>query len=408
MLMPVLLVLVATFCVVCAVTINDKSDATLNLVEEHEPTAADVQRLYRALSDADATAASAFLAAGDEPDDLRKRYEDDIAVAGPTLGLAAVDRAGDPRVAKEIGVIGRQVPVYAGLVETARTYNQQGKPIGGAYLREASHLMRSQILPAAERLYRLQTERVLHERDAATRFPALPVGLGVAALLALLAASLYLSHISRRRLNLGLLAASGAILIGVLWSGVALTVHASRAESGLHSERVESLSQGRITALQARADELLTLVARGNGAAYADEFDELADRLTGPAGAGGLLHSAQVGADGTVAKHLDDAVDASQAWLQAYKAERNLDNEGDYDGAVAVAIGDGKTASTPAFAELDTSIAKAIGAERQLFVDETVGAARSLTGLAVGWSIIAVIAAGGVVFGIWQRLREFR
>lgn len=195
-----LLVLIALLGTVAVVTAGGKSEATWALVEGHEPTAADVQRLYRALSDADATAARTFLAAGAAPDGLRQRYEDDIAVAGPTVGLAAVDRAGDPRVAREISVIGRQVPVYAGLVEAARVNNRQGLPIGAAYLRQASHLMRTQILPAAERLYRIQTERVADERDDAVQFPYFGLLLLLATLAALGATQVYLWRVFRRRL----------------------------------------------------------------------------------------------------------------------------------------------------------------------------------------------------------------
>src|SRR5438477_12512434 len=50
--------------------------------------AVQAQQLYRSLSDADATAAAAFLSNGIEPGALRQRYRDDIAAA--TTALAAV------------------------------------------------------------------------------------------------------------------------------------------------------------------------------------------------------------------------------------------------------------------------------------------------------------------------------
>ena len=48
------------------------------------------QRLYRALSDADATAASAFLEGGVEPVALRERYQADIADAAAARATAGV------------------------------------------------------------------------------------------------------------------------------------------------------------------------------------------------------------------------------------------------------------------------------------------------------------------------------
>lgn len=404
-----LLVLVSALGLLAAVAMDAKSDATVALVEEHEPTAADMQRMYRALSDADATAASAFLAAGSEPDELRKRYEDNIAVAGPTLGLAAVDRGGDPRVATEIGIVGRQVPVYAGLVETARVYGQQGLPVGGAYLREASQLMQAKILPAASNLYRVQADRVIAERDDATRFPFGTVLLALAALGVLIGGQIYLFRMSQRRLNLGLLAATVAIVLGLAWTSVASIAHASTAESGHHAERVTQLSQARITALRARSDELLALIARGTNSEHTEQFGALTQVLVGKGSAGGSLRAARDGADRRVAAQADEATAASNTWLQAYQDVRELDEGGSYDDAVKLAIDEKATGSSAAaFGEFDRAISGAIDIERQLFVDQTLSADRALSSLVVGWILIGIISAFGVVYGVWQRLREFR
>lgn len=416
-----LVIVIAMVGVAAAATAQTKSDSTFGLVELHEPTAADVQRLYRSLSDADVTAARAFLAAGDEPDRLRQRYEDDMAVAGPTLGLAAVDRVGDPRVAREIGIIGRQVPVYAGLVETARVNNGQGLPVGGAYLREASQLMRSEILPAVERLYRIQTERVADERSSATGFPFLATALALAVLMALIAAQTHIRRTSKRRLNVGLVVATVAIMIGMAWSAVALAFHASKVGAGDHdgTEQVGVLADARIAALRARADELLTLVARGDGGDHEERFNELARTVGGADGAGGLLRKARDAADGDVATHLDDAVKASGEWIAAHIAVRKLDDGGQYEDAVRLAIAEAEDAaeydeltddpaSAPAFADLEVSLTQAINTSRQHFVDETIGGARALTGLAAGWGALAAIAACGVTIGIRRRLREYR
>lgn len=403
-----LLVLIALLGTVAVVTVGGKSEATWALVEGHEPTAADVQRLYRALSDADATAARTFLAAGAASDVMRKRYEDDIAVAGPTIGLAAVDRASDPGVAREISVIGRQVPVYTGLVEAARVNNQQGLPIGAAYLRQASHLMRTKILPAAERLYRIQTERVADERDDAVRFPYLGLLLMLATLVALGATQIYLSRVFRRRLNLGMLAATAAVIIGLSWSAVALTLHAGRAGDA-HPEQVANLARARITALQARSNELLTLVARGNGGAYAEEFERLSQQLVGEDGMSGALAVARDTAHGQVNAHLGTAQGAARVWLTASANVRKLDEGGQYDEAVRLAISGKATGSTaPAFAEVDAALERSIQAGREQFVGDTADAARALTQLSTGWVVLGLIAAAGTTYGLRQRLREFR
>src|SRR5256886_7485788 len=93
------------------------------------PLTVQAQQLYRSLSDADATAASAFLSNGVEPKGLRDRYESDIAAA--STALAAVTAAADTSRG-DLDLLTTQLPVYTGLVETARTYNRLGRPLGGA------------------------------------------------------------------------------------------------------------------------------------------------------------------------------------------------------------------------------------------------------------------------------------
>ncbi|GAA5129109.1 hypothetical protein GCM10025762_60420 [Haloechinothrix salitolerans] len=397
---------------VAAVTTKSKSDTTRDLVEIHEPTAADVQRLYRALSDADAAAASSLLAAGDEPVELRERYEQDIALAGPTLGLAALDRSGDERVTEQIEIVGRQVPTYAGLVEAARVNSRQQLPIGGAYLREASHLMRTEILPASERLYRIQVERVADERESAVRFPYAAAVLAVVLLVALVMAQVQIRRLSKRRLNVGLIVATAAIVLGIAWSAVAMTAHSQLVNEGHEhgSEQVNLLADTRIKALKARADELLTLVARGGGAAYEEEFAKLARGIAGDGGDGGTLREARAMIeDDEMAAHLDKSIAAAERWLTTHGEIRETDDGGDYDAAVELAIDRRRVGSAAQeFAALDTSLGNAIRSGRQLFVDETVGGARALTLLTAGWAVLALVAMAGVVGGIRQRLREYR
>lgn len=408
-----LVVLILLTGIAAGATAKYKSDTTTDLVEIHEPTAADVQRLYRALSEADATAASSLLAAGDEPIELRRRYENDIALAGPTLGIAALDRAGDPRIIKQIEIIGRQVPTYAGLVETARTNSRQELPIGGAYLRQASHLMRTQILPAAERLYRIQLERVAAERNSAISFPYIATALAVILLIALIMAQVQIRRLSKRRLNVGLVVATVAIALGVAWSAVAMTAHARLVGEGYEhgSSQVNMLADARITALQARADELLTLVARGNGAAYEVEFSQLARTLAGEGGHGGgtLRQASAAIADDEMAADLRKAIGAAERWLNTHAEVRAYDDGGKYEEAVQLAIDTRRAGSSAVeFAALDDHLGKAIASGRQYFVNETVGGARALALLTMGLAVLALIAVAGVVSGVRQRLREYR
>src|SRR5260370_34882474 len=77
-----------------------------------------------------------------------------------------------------LGRVNAQLSVYTGLVETARTNNRAGNPVGSSYLSEASALMQTQSLPDAQRLYEETSRRGGAETTASARIPA-PVLLGV-------------------------------------------------------------------------------------------------------------------------------------------------------------------------------------------------------------------------------------
>src|SRR4051794_4605449 len=154
-----------------AISMQQKQDTIDSLLEHREPVAAASQQIYRSLSDADATAASAFLAGGTMPPALRDRYSLDIATAGANLAKASADVSGVAEAERQVDELSQQLPVYTGLVETARAYNRQGYPAGAAYLREASGLMRAKLLPAAQELYEIDSARLAAAQDDASSVP---------------------------------------------------------------------------------------------------------------------------------------------------------------------------------------------------------------------------------------------
>ena len=405
----VLLALVAGL--VATLSVQNRDDTITGLTEHREPLAAASQQVYRSLSDADATAASAFLSVGTEPRELRQRYERDIAEAGAALAKAASDAAGVAEAASPVDTLSQQVPVYTGLVETARVNNRLGYPVGASYLREASELMRVKILPAAQDLYRIDTQRLSEEQDSATGFPWLSTALLVALLAALVAAQVYLTRRTNRLLNVGLVVATVAVVVSLLWGAVALIVQGSLVASGRDdgSHQVDVLVRARIAALQARADETLTLVARGDGGAYEQDFQKNAAQLVGPDGRGGLLGEARgLITSGEGAGKVADAGKAASDWLAAHQKVRKQDDAGAYQDAVDIAVrtdGDGAAA---AFNRLDDNLGAAITASRQQFLDDTTNGDRALLLLAPGVAVLALVAAAGVTMGIRERLREYR
>ncbi|HUQ59866.1 hypothetical protein [Lentzea sp.] len=367
-------------------SVNRQERALEDLATRSEPLAHAAQEVYRSLQDADATAASAFLSGGLEPPQLRERYEKDIAQAQAALSVAT---ASSPELTTTLAA---QLPVYTGLIETARSNNRQGFPVGAAYLREASGLMRTQLLPAAQELYRAETDRVARAQDEAN-FPVAPVLVALAFVIALVLAQRYLTRKTNRLLNVGLLVATGAAALSLLWvTTVSVLVMNDVADSRTASAKADVLARARIATLTARGEETLTLVARGAGQTYEKNFVEVSRRLEG------LLEQA---------RRLDDTEAVAAAsehfrqWQQVHQRIREADDAGQYSDAV-------KLIDTPSFDSLDQALVRAIGAARQDFSDEVAVARTSLAGTVVGVLVLALISAAGSTMGLWQRLKEYR
>jgi hypothetical protein len=368
------------------------------------PLSVSAQQLYRSLSDADATAAAAFLSTGAEPADLRQRYQNDIAAATDALARA---NPGTVKGQQAVAQLAQSLPVYTGLVETARSYNRLNLPVGAAYLREASHLMRNTLLSAASQLYDEESKSLSQERSDGASGPWFALLLVVALLVALVAVQRGLSRRTHRTFNVGLGAASLATValllwLSISWIGVASNLSVARSSG---SAQVQVLAQARIAALNARADEALTLVARGGGGDYENEFQKQFAALTSDHG---LLAKARKQAnDPKVRSALDDLSVGIEAWRKTHAEVRDLDSRGDYPNAVKEALDD-KSGTAAAFAKVDADLDKAITATSAAFDKSAGGAQRSLAGSGFGFGVLTVVLLAGVAAGLTQRIAEYR
>jgi hypothetical protein len=394
-----------------AISVQSRAQALDDLTQRSGPLSVAAQDIYRALSDADATANSAFLASGLEPAAARTRYQSDIAEAESALSVAVAARepADLATTDSPLSVLSNNLSVYAGLVETARAYNRQGLPVGAAYQREASNLMRVELLPAANELYRTETAGLRGDQDRATALPIVEVLLGLAALVALFYAQRFVRRRTRRRLNVGLVIATVAAIVSLAWVvvatiGVTANVNAS-ADDG--STQTDVLARARIAALTARGDETLTLVARGSGGEFEDDYDKVRGELGGENS--GLLGEARaLASDPAVRDQVATAVSAQQAWHDVHVRIREADDGGESQAAIDLAIEPGDTLAAAQFDRVDDSLRRAIAATTATFEDEVSQADNALTGTVVGVILLALVMAIGAITGIWQRLKEYR
>jgi hypothetical protein len=393
-----------------AVNVQSRAQSLDDLSASSGPLSIAAQDIYRSLSDADATATSAFLAGGLEAADVRARYDADVAQAESALAVAVAAREpadlADP--AGPLAILSGKLSVYTGLVETARANNHQGLPIGAAYQREASSLMRDELLPAAEQLYRDETARLVDDQDSAGSLPIFEMLLALLALVVLYFAQRFLRRRTRRRLNTGLAIATGAAVVSVLWVMIATASVAGNVESSRvdGSAQTDVLARARIATLAARADETLTLVARGSGAEFEAHYAKVRDQLTGN---GGLIGQASdLATSDTVSARIDNAKTGLTSWHEVHVEIRKQDDAGAYADAVQLAIGPADDGAAAQFDEVDKNLREAIAATTTTFDDEVSQAANALTGTVIGVVLLALVMAAGSVAGIWQRLKEYR
>lgn len=407
-----LLLLAFLSAVTGAYDVRDRAALLDDVTGRSGPLSVAALDIYQSLSEADATAASAFLAGGKEPAALRKRYQDSIARATSALATATAGANRDIS-AKAVTDLGNQLPLYTGLVETARTYNRQGLPVGAAYLREASGLMRQQLLPAAQRLYQSETGGLATSQDSAAAFPWFAVAVALATLAALVFAQMSLSRRTNRVFNVGLLLATAATLAAMSWLGIASAVAGSQTERSRSagSDEVGLLAEARIAASQARSDEALTLVARGTGQESEKHFTAMVGRLLGDGddNTKGLLGRARARtSDPATRKVLDDAIATAQRWLQAHQQLRKLDVDGQYNVAVALAIGTEPGSTASLSRQLDEHLARAVNQSNDRFSQHANRARGALFGADVAAVILMVFAALAAALGMQRRIVEYR
>lgn len=399
LLLALLVLLSVAWGVLAALTADQHASAAADVVAVSEPLSLDAEQIYTSLSDADATAANAFLVGGLEPAAARQRYQADISQAAVRIqaasALAGVTKGS--AVGDDLATLSGQLPVYTDEVGTARANNRLGLPLGAAYLREASALLRGTLLPAAADIYTRESTLLTSASAQATGLPlmviAVVAGLGFGYVL--YRSSRWLAGHTHRMVNYGLLLAALAGLVSLVWlAGVFVVgrgdlLHAQQQGSG----PAQAYARAEVAALQMHADESLTLIDNSGDDAYQADFVK-EQKLLGP-GPGTLL-----AATGSATASAD-----AQAWYSAHAALRKQDDGGNHAGAVASALtGD----AAARFGQLFTTLDDGIGAHQATFASSARGGRDAFTGLAAGMIVASLVMIAGCAWGLSRRLAEYR
>lgn len=349
-----------------------------------------VQKIQSNLLSADATATNAFLVGGLEPPAQRAAYDQAMS---STSSLIAEAAQAQPADGTALAALNQQVLSYAGMIEQARANNRQGLPIGAQYLRNASAQLRSDALPILNNLVSANAARATDEMKAGAGYIVLVIallGLG-----GVIAAQVWLARRFKRKINVGMLTSSIVLLVLVIGSLiVVLQLRSSLQEISSGSlAAVNTAADARINANDAKSNESLTLIARGSGQAFEAAWKSSAD---------------------SVAENLGRLTDKPelvgqwQAYTDVHTQIRALDDEGQWDKAVAKATGSANDSSNTVFGAFDSNLAGYLDGVSQ-------EASNSLANEQPVMVVAAVlILLGGLAAallgrrGVAERLREYR
>ncbi|WFE35217.1 hypothetical protein [Micromonospora sp. WMMD975] len=388
-------------------------------------TSTTAREIYQGLADADVAASAVFLLPPDETrrSALRTDYDTAVRRVERQLTDATGEAVNDPDRLNRLAAIGSRLTVYRGVVCAAlataggdatggagpdtsaacpATPATAGGPgpagaarsaaaravLASAYAREASHYMSTELLTEAQRLWDDDTRRLLHARADARPWVAASVLTPLALLGALVATQLWLRRRTRRRLNAGLLLASGAavaalaMLVASWWHWPAADGRFDDLESAIAAQ---STSQQRLGDLLAgRADLYLGLGASVDPAGHRADFD--ARKLCSPtSGRAAPIDCAA----------LEDVWSARQS--------RTPDAFRD---AVDTVLRDGPVGRSFEAAKIDLEDALRADAARADAARERLPAAPRPLGGAAAW--VVLLAGGGVVAGLRQRYLEYQ
>ena len=391
-----------------------RQDDLDRLLTVTEPTANAAHNLYTSLSLADTVASTGFVQGGVESSTSRQKYNEAIDRAAVSA-TQAVQGAGadDHEIRQLVQFIQRELPVYTGMVETARANHRMSNAVSAAYMSNASAVMREEILPAAARLFTITSGKVADEQRSLTAPQWVPLSGLFAAVFFLLLSQWWLWRVTRRRLNRGFVTATSLMALAIFWVSIANVATWTAGSQAFEeaSNPWSSLTTSRIAGQQARTAETLALVRRGSDTDSVpfsqvetsirealQEFESTASSDTED------LSSSQIA--------VNTALESLTAWSETHDEFVSALRTGRYDDALHLAtapnpdVGEEATAAS-AFNALDNALTKLIADSRETMRAYISDGLAAMTFVASAVMVLTVLAIFAVWLGIRPRLQEY-
>jgi hypothetical protein len=386
------------------------SNAANSLAHTDEPSSLDAQRLYLAIADADVTSTTSFLQQSQPvaphtppPSTLIARQQFKADIASAATDLAAIQgSATGPQFASAVATIANGLAVYQGDVNIAVSQYEQGiTPTGDSEMEVASEEAHLVLLPAASKLYQMESAAVMASSSQATSLPTLLVAIVVAlaALLALLWAQRWVGRQTHRVFNLGLLVATAALVVSGGWLAVSFGV--ARADlstaAGQGATPAGELAQASIDVQQIRGDSILNVIARSGSTTLKADSDSLVAKV------GPLLAQASAAGNGQVTSALQAAISTAPGWYKVNEQGYTYGTQFEYSSEQQSVL---KTAS-PGFGTVKGSISQAIDAAGQTFTSQADAGASAFGPLEAVVIVASLLMAVASAWGLSRRLAEY-
>jgi hypothetical protein len=195
----------------------------------------------------------------------------------------------------------------------------------------------------------------------------------------------------------------------LVWLAIALTVaRADLLRAHDHgSTPVTALARADVAALQARADESLTLIDAQGDDTFEMDFVRV-QHLLGP-GPGTLLAAAVEAARGSPGIYAAQfAATNATTWYAAHRRVRFLDDNGKHTQAIQLVTTPGPGHTSTVFESLDGSLTYAIAADQAVFRANAVAGRNAATALEAGVIVLSLVMAAACAYGLGKRLEEYR
>jgi hypothetical protein len=394
--MRALLIVTAVFSVIFGLAAAqgfNQSDGALTRAEANTAQLVRIQAIHTNLVSANADATNSFLVGGLEPPAQRQHFTDAMTTAAKLISEAATAQPADQKALGELNVT---LLTYQGLIEQARANNRQGLPLGSQYLKDASATLQEDSLPLLNALVDSNQARVDTEFNGVSKGNIWLILGGLLALIVLGFALWWLAKRTHRWVNVPVAAAAVLVLLTMVIGGASLAGASSSAKDTRKNAYADTLalSQARISAYDAKSNESLTLIARGSGATFEEDWKAAANTT------GDRLRDVS-----NVAPGLGSAWDNYRG---VHVEIRKSDDRGSWDEAVDQAIGSGEGSSNRIFKAFDDQSAGKLADLSAQARSELTSARDGLP--PIGWLglPIGIAAALLAAWGFTQRLEEYR